>query len=243
MMRVLIWPTDPTTGIGIVGALRALDFNASASDATLGGLRKDAAAIGVYMALSPLAATHFLRSARETGVVNCIMVLLATIGEPGELAQQRVSVLCAGADDVQHWPIDMRELVARLHAAARRARPISDAPVSLPGGFYYRETGKIVGEDCTIQLTKQEHAVFEALVGRGDNLVTKDQIMTALYHGMDEPHEKIVDVFVCKLRKKLAPVSDELEVIQTVWGQGYRFVPHGFRPARVYVLKRIAARP
>jgi two-component system cell cycle response regulator CtrA len=224
-MRVLIWPTDPSTGIALAEALRKHD-----------------GAIGIYMGGTPLAAIHFLRSARETGVMNCIMVLLATAGEPRTLIRQRVSVLAAGADDAQHWPLDLRELVARLKAIAGRTREQTDAPVALPGGFYYRETGTIVGEVCSIHLTKQEQGIFEALVDRPGSVVTKGQIMTALYHEMDEPQQKVVDVFVCKLRKKLAPVCRDVEVIQTVWGQGYRFMQHGFRPERVTALKRMAVR-
>lgn len=241
-MRVLIWPTDQPTGISLATALREQGFLASTTDATLDELGKDAAAIGVYMSPMPLNAIAFVRDARQLGVMNSILVLLETVGAPAVLMSQRVSGLTSGADDVQHWPLDIRELVARLKAIAGRDRPYSDAPVSLPGGFYYRGTGVVVGEACSIHLTKQEHAVLEALVDRGDNLVTKGQIMAALYHGMDEPHEKIVDVFVCKLRKKLTPVSGELEVIETVWGQGYRFVQHGFRPARVTAIKRMAVR-
>jgi two-component system cell cycle response regulator CtrA len=89
----------------------------------------------------------------------------------------------------------LRERVAALEAELIEARPL---PIEW-------------------QLTAQECRVFGTLVNR--ELATKSAIMTALYHDRDdEAEEKIVDVFICKIRKKLKRFNIE---IKTVWGQGY----------------------
>ncbi len=70
------------------------------------------------------------------------------------------------------------------------------------------------------QLTKHEGKVLAAL--HSGRTLTKGQILSAVYGGIDEPFEKIIDVFVCRLRRKLA---DTPILIETVWGQGYRLTP------------------
>jgi two-component system cell cycle response regulator CtrA len=73
-------------------------------------------------------------------------------------------------------------------------------------------------------LTAAEARLFSALTAR--DMATKEQLMTALYSGRpdEEPEIKIIDVFVCKIRKKLKPFGVK---INTVWGQGYSLVERG----------------
>ncbi|ESY73406.1 helix-turn-helix domain-containing protein, partial [Mesorhizobium sp. LNHC229A00] len=81
-----------------------------------------------------------------------------------------------------------------------------------------------------VHLTKQESALLAALASRPGMLVTKAMCMLALYQGHSEPHAKIIDVFACKLRKKIAAATGGLDCIETVWGHGFRFVSEGYRP-------------
>ena len=74
------------------------------------------------------------------------------------------------------------------------------------------------------------------LVGRSGIVITKEMVLDTLYEGRDEPDGKIVDVFVCKLRKKMTLLTGGREVIETVWGRGYRFVEEGYVPERKAVL-------
>jgi|GEM_PF-3311642 len=241
-MNVFIWSTSKPTGQHLADALIDAGCAASVEDAGIDSLIRDPSAVGIYMTRWPINAITFLRDARSAGASNCILVLLDTTGTPSTLARQRISMLAAGADDAQHWPLDLREVCARVKAIAGRDRAYTDAPVALPGGFYYRITGHIVGGKTVINFTKAEQNLFEAMVDRPGSIVTKAQLMSILYHGRDEAQDKIVDVFICKIRKKLAPVTNGLDLIETVWGQGYRFIQHGFRPARIETLKRVSAR-
>ena len=72
-----------------------------------------------------------------------------------------------------------------------------------------------------VYLTDKEYQMLELLTLRKDITITKDMFLNHLYGGMDEPEAKIIDVFICKLRKKLASASCGNEFIETVWGRGH----------------------
>ena len=80
-------------------------------------------------------------------------------------------------------------------------------------------------DNIPLRLTGKEYAILELLVLRKGYTLSKDMFLNHLYGGMDEPELKIIDVFVCKLRKKLAEAlghdSEEDSYIETVWGRGY----------------------
>jgi two-component system cell cycle response regulator CtrA len=76
-------------------------------------------------------------------------------------------------------------------------------------------------EDQQVRLTGKEYAILELLSLRKGTTLTKEMFLNHLYGGMDEPEIKIIDVFVCKLRKKLAYASGGDHYIETVWGRGY----------------------
>jgi two-component system cell cycle response regulator CtrA len=63
--------------------------------------------------------------------------------------------------------------------------------------------------------------MLEALALRMGSTLTKEMFLSQLYGGMDEPEVKIIDVFICKLRKKLSLASGGKNYIETVWGRGY----------------------
>jgi len=72
-----------------------------------------------------------------------------------------------------------------------------------------------------IHLTGKEYGILELLTLRKGSTLTKEQFLNHLYGGMDEPELKIIDVFICKLRKKLAQATGGTNYIETVWGRGY----------------------
>ena len=87
--------------------------------------------------------------------------------------------------------------------------------------------GLVIGNGKAVNVSGKEMIILEALAARFPNVVTTDQFLDALYSGMDEPKAKIIDVFVCRVRKKVAPLGVD---IQTVWGRGYAL---GVRPALI----------
>jgi DNA-binding winged helix-turn-helix (wHTH) protein len=76
-------------------------------------------------------------------------------------------------------------------------------------------------DDQPVGLTGKEYAILELLSLRKGTILTKEMFLNHLYHGMDEPGLKIIDVFVCKLRKKLAQATGGNHYIETVWGRGF----------------------
>ena len=81
------------------------------------------------------------------------------------------------------------------------------------------KTVEVDGE--TVHLTRKKYQMLELLSLRKGTTLTKEMFLNHLYGGMDEPELKIIDVFVCKLRKKLVEATGEDSCIQTVWGRGY----------------------
>jgi two-component system cell cycle response regulator CtrA len=134
----------------------------------------------------------------------------------------KVTGFGAGADDYVTKPFDKSELLARLHALVRRSQGhaqsvIVTGPVSID---LAARTVEVAGR--RVGLTGKEYAILEMLSLRKGMTLTKEMFLTHLYGGRDEPELKIIDVFICKLRKKLylagAPASG---CIETVWGRGY----------------------
>ena len=78
-----------------------------------------------------------------------------------------------------------------------------------------------IGDGARVHLTGKEYAMLELLSLRKGTTLTKEMFLNHLYGGMDEPELKIIDVFICKLRKKLANASEGRNFIETVWGRGY----------------------
>lgn len=134
------------------------------------------------------------------------------------------SVLNAGADGCLDEESLGVELIPRINSVIRRCLSYQDTLIRL-GDVVVNTTKKMVEVGgVPINLTIKEYGVIEALATRRGKPISKEQLMDALYSGMDEPDVKIIDVFVCKLRKKLAAATGGESYIRTVWGKGYMAV-------------------
>ena len=112
------------------------------------------------------------------------------------------------------------------HAVPIRAivRPSQDHPEAMirTGKLAVNLDARIVSvEDQPVHLTGKEYGILELLSLRKGTILTKEMFLDRLYHGMNEPQLKIIDVFLCKLRKKLAQATGGNHYIETVWGRGY----------------------
>ena len=129
-----------------------------------------------------------------------------------------------GADDYVTKPFHKDELIARIHAIVHRTMGHAEPTLNC-GDLTVKPEAKqaeIAGK--TVPLTGKEYGMLELLAMRQGHTITKEMFLNQLYGGMDEPEQKIIDVFICKLRKKLAEASGGKNYIETVWGRGTRSV-------------------
>ena len=134
--------------------------------------------------------------------------------------QAKVKGLGMGADDFLTKPFDRAELLARIQAVIRRSKGFSQPTVRLGGVELNLDSREVTVDGREVRLTGKEYSILELLILRKGMVLTKEAFLNHLYGGLDEPEVKIIDVFVCKLRKKLARAGAG-NLIGTVWGRGY----------------------
>lgn len=153
-----------------------------------------------------------MRSAR----IETPVLILSGLSRP----QAKVKGLGMGADDFISKPFDKAELLARMQAIVRRSKGFSQPMLRVGGLQLNLDSREVLVNTTPVHLTGKEYAILELLVLRKGMVLTKEAFLNHLYGGMDEPEMKIIDVFICKLRKKLAQAGAGT-LIGTVWGRGY----------------------
>ena len=126
-----------------------------------------------------------------------------------------------GMDDYLTKPFNTGELIARIQAIVRRSKGHSESVVRFDKVAINLDTRVVEVDGNQVHLTNKEYAILELLAMRKGTVLTKEMFLNHLYSSMDEPEIKIIDVFVCKLRKKLSKSSGGTNYIETVWGRGY----------------------
>jgi len=219
-MRVLLIEDEPTTARAIELMLSHQGFNVYATDlgeegVDLGKLY-DYDIILLDLNLPDLHGYDVLKKLRVAKVKTPVLILSGN----SEL-DSKVRSFGFGADDYVTKPFHKDELVARIQAVVRRSKGHSESIVRT-GKLVVNLDAKTVDVDgARVHLTGKEYAMLELLSLRKGTTLTKDMFLNHLYSGMDEPELKIIDVFICKLRKKLASACDGESYIETVWGRGY----------------------
>jgi two-component system cell cycle response regulator CtrA len=145
------------------------------------------------------------------------VLILSDLSRP----HAKVKGLTLGADDFMTKPCDRAELLARIHAILRRSKGYAHSKLSIGPLQLDLDSHEVAVDGQRVHLTGKEYAVFELLVLRRGMVISKEAFLDHLYGGLDEPERKIVDVFICKLRRKLAHAGAD-NLISTVWGRGYK---------------------
>ncbi|MEO7026824.1 MAG: response regulator transcription factor [Caulobacteraceae bacterium] len=218
-MRVLLVEDDRTLARGIELMLKAEGFSVYSTD--LGEEGIDLGRVYEYdlilldLNLPDMSGAEVLRALRAAKVATPVMILSGS----AEI-DTKVRILAGGADDYMTKPFDRQELVARMHAVVRRSKGHAQSIIHT-GDIALDLNGKTVEvKGRRVHLTGKEYQMLELLSLRKGATLTKEMFLNHLYGGMDEPEVKIIDVFICKLRKKLKAATDE-DYIETVWGRGY----------------------
>jgi two-component system, cell cycle response regulator CtrA len=219
-MRVLLIEDDSSIAQSIELMLKSESFNVYTTDlgeegVDLGRLY-DYDIILLDLNLPDMSGFEVLRSLRVSKVRTPILILsgLASI-------EHKVKGLGFGADDYMTKPFHKTELIARVHAIVRRSQGHAQSVVQT-GDLIVNVDAKTVHiNQVRVHLTGKEYQMLELLCLRRGTTITKEMFLSQLYGGMDEPEIKIIDVFMCKVRKKLATASNGKDYIETVWGRGY----------------------
>jgi two-component system cell cycle response regulator CtrA len=219
-MRVLLVEDDTATAQGIEMMLRSEGYVCDTTDMGEDGLEigklYDYDIIILDLMLPDMDGYEVLRRLRAARVKTPILILSGLSG-----LDDKIKGLGVGADDYLTKPFDKRELVARIQAIVRRSKGHSDSVISTGKLTVNLDTRTVEVEGQPLHLTGKEYGILELLSLRKGTTLTKEMFLNHLYGGMDEPELKIIDVFVCKLRKKLATATGGDNYIETVWGRGY----------------------
>jgi two-component system, cell cycle response regulator CtrA len=166
--------------------------------------------------LPDMSGFEVLRTLRVSRVKTPILILSGLAG-----IESKCKALGFGADDYVTKPFHKDELVARIHVIVRRSKGHAQSVIQVGDVVLNLDSKTIEICEARVNLTGKEYKMLELLMLHKDRPVTKEMFLNHLYGGMDEPEVKIIDVFICKVRKKLAAASRGKNVIETIWGQGH----------------------
>ena len=219
-MRVLLDEDDVNTKESIELMLKASGMVVDSTDLGEDGLEigklYDYDIIILDIMLPDMNGFEVLRRLRDAKVRTPVLILSGLTE-----SENKVKGLGSGADDYLTKPFNRDELLARIQAIVRRSAGHSQSIIDT-GKLSVNLDAQTVDVDGTpIHLTGKEYGILELLSLRKGTTLTKEMFLNHLYGGMDEPELKIIDVFICKLRKKLSLATDGENYIETVWGRGY----------------------
>ncbi len=219
-MRVLLVEDDTTTAKSITMMLASEGIVCDATDLGEDGLEigrlYDYDIILLDLILPDIDGYEVLRRLRAARISTPVLILSGL-----SQTDDKVKGLGFGADDYLTKPFDKGELVARIQAVVRRAKGHSDALIRTGRLTVNLNSRQVEVDGEPVHLTGKEYGIIELLSLRKGTTLTKDMFLNHLYGGMDEPELNIIDVFICKLRKKLAQATGGDTYIETVWGRGY----------------------
>ena len=219
-MRVLLVEDDNTYADSIELMLKSEGMVIDTTDLGEDGLEigklYDYDIILLDLMLPDIDGYEVLRRLRDARVDTPVLILSGLTE-----TEDKVKGLGFGADDYLTKPFEKTELLARVQAIVRRSRGHAQSMIAT-GKLNVNLDARTVDVDGSpLHLTGKEYGILELLSLRKGTTLTKEMFLNHLYGGMDEPELKIIDVFVCKLRKKIQSATKGDNYIHTVWGRGY----------------------
>jgi two-component system, cell cycle response regulator CtrA len=219
-MRLLLIEDDPTVTKSIELMLKCEDIDVQTTELGQDGL--DLGSVFLYdlilldLNLPDMSGFDVLRSLRLGKIKTPVLILSGLNG-----IEQKVKGLGLGADDYVTKPFQSDELIARIRAILRRSGDRVESVIRCGDLTLKLDQKRAQMGRRDLGLTTKEYQMLELLAMRQGTPITKDMFLGHLYGGMDEPDQKIIDVFICKLRKKLMQASGGKDYIETIWGRGY----------------------
>jgi two-component system cell cycle response regulator CtrA len=219
-MRVLLIEDEPTTANAIDLMLTTEGFTVDITDLGEEGLDLgrlyDYDIICLDLNLPDMHGYDVLKKLRALKVRTPVLVLSGM----GAM-DSKIRSFHHGADDYVTKPFQHQELVARIHAVARRSKGHAQSVIRTGQLAVNLDTKTVEVDENPVHLTGKEYEILEFLSLRRGTMLAKELLLHHLYGGVDEPDIRVIDVFICKLRRKLAQTGNGNHYIQTVWGRGY----------------------
>jgi len=219
-MRILLIEDDPSTAESIELMLKKADLNTYVTDSGEEGIELaklyDYDLIILDLSLPDIDGYEVLRKLRMSKCETPTLILSGF-----DAADNKIKGFGVGADDYLTKPFNREELVARIHAIVRRSKGHAQSIIRTGKVAVNLDAKTVESNGHPVHLTGKEYQMLELLSLRKGSTLTKEMFLNHLYGGMDEPEVKIIDVFICKLRKKLALSTGGANYIETVWGRGY----------------------
>jgi two-component system, cell cycle response regulator CtrA len=219
-MRVLLVEDDPATAQSLQMILESENMVVDATDLGEDGLEigklYDYDIIILDLMLPDIDGIEVLRRLRDARVETPVLILSGLTE-----AENKVKGLGTGADDYLTKPFDKAELMARIQAIVRRSKGHAQSIIRTGRLAVNLDAHTVEVDNNPVHLTGKEYGILELLSLRKGTTLTKEMFLNHLYGGMDEPELKIIDVFICKLRKKLSNAAAGENYIETIWGRGY----------------------
>jgi two-component system, cell cycle response regulator CtrA len=219
-MRVLLIEDDSAAARSIELMLKSETFNVYTTDLGEEGIDLgklyDYDIILLDLNLPDMSGFEVVRTLRVSKVKTPILILSGLAG-----IDDKCKGLGFGADDYMTKPFHKDELIARIQAIVRRSQGHAQSFIHIGDLVLNLDSKTVEVNGARLHLTVKEYQMLELLCLHKDRPMTKEMFLNHLYDGVDEPQIKIIDVFICKLRKKLANASMGKNYIETIWGRGY----------------------
>ena len=219
-MRALVVEDDPVSARLIEQSLKAENMVSESASCGEDGIELaklyDFDIIVLDLRLPDIDGYEVVRRLRTAKVETPILILSGR-SDPTD----KVRGLMGGADDYLTKPFNKAELVARIQAIVRRSKGHAESVIRTGKLLVNMDARSVEADGRRLHVTGKEYSILELLSLRKGTTLTKEMFLDHLYGGMDEPEVKIIDVFICKLRKKLAEATGGEHYIETVWGRGY----------------------
>jgi two-component system cell cycle response regulator CtrA len=219
-VRVLLVDDDSALAKSLEMMLKAEGYVCDCTDLGEDGLEigklYDYDVIILDLMLPDIDGYEVLRRLRDARI-NTPVLILSGMSQ----RDQKVKGFNLGADDFLTKPFDRRELVARIQALVRRSKGHSEAVIKTGELAIDLTKRSVEVNGRPLHLTGKEYSILELLSLRKGTTITKEMFLNHIYGGMDEPEAKIIDVFICKLRKKISVATGGENYIDTLWGRGY----------------------
>jgi two-component system cell cycle response regulator CtrA len=219
-MRALVIEDDPVSAKLIETALRTENIVFEPTDRGEEGIELaklyDFDIIILDLRLPDIDGYEVVRRLRASRVQTPVLILSGR-SDPTD----KVRGLTNGADDYLTKPFNKAEMLARIQAIVRRAKGHSESIIRTGKLVVNMDSRSVEVDGQRLHVTGKEYNILELLSLRKGTTLTKEMFLDHLYGGIDEPELKIIDVFICKLRKKIAAGTGGQHYIETVWGRGY----------------------